>query len=346
VASLQHSLALLDELARDTPTSLAYQIARASAYNNLGLVRTFRDQTPAALEDDRRAVEIWERLDREHPGDPEVQNGLAATFGNIGWLFSMRDRPTEALAAYERALAVRQKMARENPRVGQYQTELARLLTSLGSLYQTLDQPAQARQSHEQAVAIREKLVSDKPAANLQLDLAWSYTQFGNLVIGTGRADEASRLYQQALGLATKLITTNPANPEILYTLSAVHGGMGRVHSKQGRPAEALPSLQEALATLAKISSTHLNVLYDRACWLALCSSVVGHGKTSLTPAEQAERQKYGDRAMDALRQAIRAGQFSVHDLRTDSDLDALRSRDDFRKLLGEVEATAKAKGG
>jgi serine/threonine-protein kinase len=346
VASLQHSLEMLDELARVNPTSVPYQIARASAYNNLGLVRMFRGQTRAALEDDQHAVEIWEKLDQQQPGDPEVQNGLAATFGNIGWLFSIRDRPTEALAAYERALAVREKMARENPRVGPYQTELARLLSNLGSLYQTLDRPDQARQSHERAVDIRAKLFRDNPATDLQLDLAWSYTQFGYLEISTGRADEASRLYQQALGLATKLRATNSADPKVLYIISASHGGMGRVHSKQGRPAEALQSLQEGLAALDRITGTHLNVLYDRACWLALCSAVVGQGKTSLTAAEQAERQKYGDRAMDALRQAVRAGQFSAHDLRTDPDLNALRSRQDFRKLLGEVEAKAKAKGG
>jgi serine/threonine-protein kinase len=337
VASLHHSLALLDDLARSDPRSVPYQVARAAAWNNLGLVHTFGGQTRAALEADRRALEIWERLDRENPGEPEVQNGLAATSGNLGWMLSLRDHPTEALAAYERALAVREKMARENPKVGQYQTEWARILTSLGSLYQTLDQPARARQSFEQAVAIRVKLLGDNPATDLQMDLAWTYTQFGNLVIATGQADEASRLYRQALDLATKLMATDSADPTLLYIVSATHGGLGRVYSKEGRPAEALQSLREALAALDRVSSTDLNVLYDRACWLALCSSVVGKGKASLTPAEQAERRKYGDQAMDALRQAVKAGQFSVHDLRTDPDLDALRQRPDFKELVEGV---------
>jgi tetratricopeptide (TPR) repeat protein len=339
VASLQHSIELLDGLALNSPNSLPYQVARAAVYNNLGLVRTFSGQTRAALEDDRRAVEIWEKLDRENPGNLEVQNGLAATSGNMGWLLSLRDRQSEALAAYERALSVREKMARENPKVGQYQTELARILTSLGSLYQTLDQPAKARQSHSQAVAIREKLVAGNPAVNLQIDLSWSYTQFAYLEIATGKPDDASRLYQQALGLATKLMATNSANPQLLYIISAGQGGMGRVYSKQGRPAEALQSLQEALTTLAKIPSGHLNVLYDRACWLALCSSVIGQGKTSLTPAEKAEREKFSEQAMGALREAVSAGQFSVHDLHNDRDLDGLRSREDFKKLLREAEA-------
>jgi len=76
---------------------------------------------------------------------------------------------------------------------------------------------------------------------------------------------------------------------------------------------------------------------------LALCSSVVGQRKSSLTATELAEREKYGNQAMDALRQAISAGQFSLHDLRTDADLDALRARGDFEKLLREAEAKTSA---
>jgi serine/threonine-protein kinase len=342
VASLQRSIALLDELTRKDAKSLPYQVACASAYNNLGVVHTFSGHTQAALEDGQRAMEIWEKLDRQNPDDIEVQNGLASTSLNLGWVFTLRDRPAESLAAYERVLAIREKLARENPKVIQYQSELARVLTQLGSQHQTLEQPAKSRQYHSQALAIREKLVADNPATPLQIDLAWSYTQSAYQEIVTDRVEEASRHYQQAMGLATKLLVTNEANPQVLYIVSASQGGMGRVYGKQGRPAQALESLQEALATLAKIKGSHLNILYDRACWLALCGSMVGQGKSSLTAAEQIERDKYGTQAMDALRQAINAGQFSLHDLRTDADLDALRVRDDFEKLVRDTEAKTK----
>ena len=151
----------------------------------------------------------------------------------------MRDRPSQALAAYERAMAVREKLAHENPRVGLYQNELARVLNLLGSLHQVLDQPAEARKSHAKAVSIREKLVAENPATPLQVDLAWSYSQFADFEIASGRVDEASRLYQQALALATKLTAANPPNPQALYIVSSSEGGIGRVHAEQGRPAEA-----------------------------------------------------------------------------------------------------------
>ena len=45
---------------------------------------------------------------------------------------------------------------------------------------------------------------------------------------------------------------------------------------------------------------------------------------------------------MDTLRRAVAAGFRNVGSFRTDPDLDALRSRDDFKKLVGELEEEAK----
>jgi serine/threonine-protein kinase len=342
LASLQQSMGLLNDLTRANPRILRYQTARAAVYFNLGVVHSFRGRTQEALEDYQSARKIWETLDQENPGDLEVQNGLAATALNIGWMLSLQDRPADALAAYERALAVREKMARENPKVGLYQNELARVLNLLGSLQLVLDQHVKARESHKKAVAIRDKLVAEAPSTQFEVDLAWSYSQFADFEHAAGREDDASRLYHQSLSLATKLLATDSTNPQVLYIVSAGEGGMGRVLAKQGRPADALKSFQRALAALAKLPDTHLDVLHDRACWLAQCGAVVGQGKPSLTPAEQAERDKYGDQAMDALRLAVSAGQYSLKELRNDRDLEALRTRKDFPELLREAEAKIK----
>jgi hypothetical protein len=51
------------------------------------------------------------------------------------------------------------------------------------------------------------------------------------------------------------------------------------------------------------------------------------------------------DRAMTTLRRAVAAGYRNIANMRTDTDLDALRSREDFRKLLADLEAAPPAKG-
>jgi len=52
------------------------------------------------------------------------------------------------------------------------------------------------------------------------------------------------------------------------------------------------------------------------------------------SPEQRAERRSYGDRAMDALRQAVDAGFRDVARIRQDADLGPLRARDDFQALV------------
>jgi hypothetical protein len=51
-----------------------------------------------------------------------------------------------------------------------------------------------------------------------------------------------------------------------------------------------------------------------------------------------AEAARFADRSVAALRDAIDAG-WAVRDELKEPDFDALRGRDDFRKLVAEVEA-------
>jgi hypothetical protein len=49
---------------------------------------------------------------------------------------------------------------------------------------------------------------------------------------------------------------------------------------------------------------------------------------------------------MDFLKKAVAMGHRKPALMRTDHDLDALRDRDDFRKLLADLEASQNASGG
>jgi hypothetical protein len=73
---------------------------------------------------------------------------------------------------------------------------------------------------------------------------------------------------------------------------------------------------------------------------LALCAGLVGKGE--LTAQEQAERRRYADQSVEALRQAVAAGFRDVERLNKNQYFDALRARDDFKKLLAELAEKAK----
>jgi hypothetical protein len=69
---------------------------------------------------------------------------------------------------------------------------------------------------------------------------------------------------------------------------------------------------------------------YDFACVYALAS-----GKSA------DNKQQYADRAIELRHQAVKAGYHDAAHMKQDTDLDALRGRDDFKKLLAELDKKA-----
>jgi hypothetical protein len=68
--------------------------------------------------------------------------------------------------------------------------------------------------------------------------------------------------------------------------------------------------------------------VYDLACYQALLAGVTG-GRAE------------GDRAMDTLRRAVAAGFHNRGHMQTDTDLDPLRDREDFRLLMLDLAMPA-----
>ncbi len=69
---------------------------------------------------------------------------------------------------------------------------------------------------------------------------------------------------------------------------------------------------------------------YDFVCVYAVASGKIADKKT-----------EYADRAMESLQTAVKAGYKNAAHMKTDTDLDPLRGRDDFRKILTDLEAKA-----
>ena len=86
-----------------------------------------------------------------------------------------------------------------------------------------------------------------------------------------------------------------------------------------------------------KLQRTDADSLYNAACYRAVTAKVIRAADTSPDAADEARAE--ADRAMDWLTRAVAAGYKDVAKIETDKDLDPLRDRADFRKLLTEGEA-------
>src|SRR5262249_20398708 len=81
---------------------------------------------------------------------------------------------------------------------------------------------------------------------------------------------------------------------------------------------------------------------YDAACFLSLCIPLVAqHEKLDDKGRKEAVRF-YGDAALKLLREAVSKGFKDVPHMKNDTDLAPLRQRDDFQKLLAELQGKGK----
>jgi hypothetical protein len=112
---------------------------------------------------------------------------------------------------------------------------------------------------------------------------------------------------------------------------------LAEVHLVQGAHAEAS-------AAADQLAQGHFEPAKDRykaACVLAGCTPLAAKDAKLPEARRQELAKEYADRAVAALRQAVADGYRDAAQLRKDPDLDPLRGRDDFRKLLAELEKRA-----
>ena len=91
-----------------------------------------------------------------------------------------------------------------------------------------------------------------------------------------------------------------------------------------------------------RLNRTDAGSLYNAACYRAVTAAVVK--VDTKTPGADAARlaTEEADRAMAWLHKAVAAGFSAVAHIKNDKDLDPLRDRADFKKLLAELEAKQK----
>jgi tetratricopeptide (TPR) repeat protein len=378
-ATLRQCRDILAKLVQDHPRLTSYQQDLATVHNNLASRFRWR-QPKEALEAYRQALKIQEKLVEEHPKNPGFQNDLARTHYNLGnyWYQNGQDR-NQAETAYRQGLDNWEKLARKHPLVHAYQHALAQCLGSLAMVYNDSKRPDKAEAAYRQAMTIQEGLVRDHPTVG-EYALAFAVTAAN---LGDLESEPSAKLewYTQAIRKFEGIFAGNKQHALAKEFLRGTYDRRAQVLVKVGRHAEAILDWDRAiqLAVGKERDEFHLaravaqartgdhrqasaeanelagkapgsgNVLYQAACVYALSSVAVPKD----AELRQIERDKlaarYGSRAVALLTQAEKAGYFKApaefDQLRKDTDLDPLRSRPDFQKLLREMAETAKAAG-
>jgi hypothetical protein len=134
------------------------------------------------------------------------------------------------------------------------------------------------------------------------------------------------------------VLTANPLNPKYrqfyrnhLSVLIKVQAG--------------LLESEDAVGTALTCSDLGWNApadAYDAACFLGLCIPIVARHDKLDDKGRKDAVQFYGGAAMRLLRDAVGKGLKDAAHMKKDTDLDPLREREDFKKLVAELEGKGK----
>jgi tetratricopeptide (TPR) repeat protein len=202
-----------------------------------------------------------------------------------------------------------------------------------------MGKPGEALQSHEKARALlMEPAESNSAFAYLQGELAGSLDKIGLLQSVSGKPTEALESCKKALAIRNKLSDAQPAVVFFRVDVADSLSSLGTVQRRAGLPAEAIESFHRAIELVEQLPTPTPRNHYNLACYHAQLAGVATDAASGMTVEEgKVEAEK----AMAALRQAVGAGFNAVGRLRSDASLDTLRPREDFQKLLKELEAKA-----
>jgi serine/threonine protein kinase/tetratricopeptide (TPR) repeat protein len=287
-------------LPKDHPNTLVSMIGLASSYAALSRHAEAIDLLVETLEIQRRV------LPKDHPDTLWSMMNLANSY------YAMR-RHAEALKLDEETLAIRKRV------LGPEHTDTLKSMHNLAASYAELGRNAEALKLFVETLEVQRRVLpKDHP------DTLMSMVGLAKDYVRANRHDEAVKLVEEFLPKAD---------------LPGVHGELYAqalaVRVKCYQKAGDLAGCRSTAELLEKRKLSDEDSLYNAACCRAITASL-----QAKAPAADALRlaKDEGDKAMAWLTNAVAAGYKNASAMKTDDALEYLRDREDFKKLVAELE--------
>jgi tetratricopeptide (TPR) repeat protein len=243
-------------------------------------------------------------LGPDHPDTVWSMTGVA-------WGYAALGRHPEALKVRDEVLRLRKAA------LGPDHPDTLLSMYELANSYAALGRHADALKLHEGSLALRKVVLGpDHP------DTVRSMQDVADSLIKLGRSAEAVLIIDQCVTLAVG----KPAPPRLI--LDVMHQRL-RHFAQAGDAA----GCRATAVMWDKLNRADAEGLYTAARFRAVTAAALrANGKREDAAAE-------ADRAMASLKQAIAAGYRGAAQIAKDPDLGALRDREDFKRLVAELEA-------
>jgi serine/threonine protein kinase/tetratricopeptide (TPR) repeat protein len=326
---------ILRKLTAEPPARPDDRRLLAICYQNQGNLMFKTNRPRPAEECYLQARDLFHKLADEFPHQPEYRRDLAQLLNNLGPVYVSTQRRPQAEEAFRTAADTLQKLADEYPTRPEYRKLLAGSRANLGNLLTRMKRYPQAEEAYLAARDAYQRLAADFPlVSEYQCDLAKALVGLALLKsLGQDHA-AASKLIEQALPHDQAALRVEPKNPTYREAYRTHRAILTEVLGSLGDHAKAADAADE----LARFAYDPAADSYT-AAWVVVRCVDLAREDDRLTDAGRGElTRSYADRAMTHLQAAVRHGYKDAARLRTESDFDPLRSRDDFQKLLRDLD--------
>jgi eukaryotic-like serine/threonine-protein kinase len=331
VTAFRKSMALVESLLAGDPKNVGYVSLQAKCYQNVALVYAAQDHMVEAEGAHLKALALYQQLVGDHPGVVDHQKRVAQVYNNLGLFYARERQDDKAEAAYKQSLALHEAILRDHPKVVSYILDAGGSYANMATHVRRSRSAEASLEWYNRAIRTEEPVLTQDPRdVRARMGLFDDYMGRGQALLQLGRREEAKRDWRRMLELSAD-------QPEIrmrLYRPSPL-ADLG----------EHVRATTEMETLLAEGQAQPLD-LYNFGYIYSRCSAVAAKD-ARLLPAEREKlADQYGRRAVELLRQAQAAGYFRdagrLARMKQNKDLDAIRDRDDFKRLVAELEAIQK----
>ncbi len=338
LTAFDQALGVQKQLAAEFPSQPEFRNEAAVTHIDRGTLLVNMGRPKEAEEDCDQAVRIYTQLAADFPSAPEFRTRLATGHHNRGNVRLATGRLPLAEKDFDQALSINKQLAADFPSQTAFRHDLASSRSARGSLLLEMGRLKEAEQEYDQTLSVRKQLVAESPSQpDLRKELGGTFDNLALVYLRQGYFAAAKPLLLEGLPHHLAALKVNPRHPQYRLTYRKHLSLLPEVHAELLEQEDAV----HAALAVGDLGYDPPADAYDAACLLSRCVRRVSkHDKLDDKERQQAA-QFYGDEAMKLLRAAVSKGFKNVAHMKKDTDLDPLRKRDDFQKLVAELEAAA-----
>jgi tetratricopeptide (TPR) repeat protein len=352
------ALAVRRAILKGRPADFRAQYGVAQSLYNLGSGCVMAQRWKQAEEAYVEALRYWRPLHKSDPAETSTHHLFGSTLCNLGLVYSATDRSDKAMASWVEARDVLGRLVRAHPTVTEFQHDLATTQMNLAIDFEEAGRHKEAEEAQAQALAISQKLVDDNPSVTeFAIELGGVLCNTGNWFGKRKQPGEALPYFDRAVAALRRVLAQAPGQPRAKEFLAKSYLGRANALMDLKRLRDALGDWNE----LKKLAGAYWSAEFrqkrltclaevDRDAALKEVDELSGRslGATNLYQLSTTAARLAGDddkraaKAVELLRRAVGKGFADVERLKKDENFAPLRKREDFQRVIRDVEAKAK----